>query len=229
MTAYHRPAITGPVFHDRVGAVIEYGKRWHGSSPPEDTYSVESNLERFKPLHLVAEALITHLNANYDIRLRDDPSVVADLLHPPSVEVLRAVRLTPVDPDAAPLTFVVTAYPGVTVHAGLLCEFFYPVCGCDACDERWETVAEDMEWQVLAVVAGEFDESVHRSIGLGVSHSLDGLGRHLGGRSRAADYDRTRLGAARKRLRTLHDGWRPWPPIRRPNQPEWQEGTGGDV
>ncbi|WP_424980865.1 DUF6226 family protein [Microbacterium sp. S308A+] len=35
---------------------MSYGSRW-GGSPPEDSYSVETNLERFAPLHTVADAL----------------------------------------------------------------------------------------------------------------------------------------------------------------------------
>lgn len=56
--------------------------------------------------------------------------------------------MTPAAADAAVLTFVFTDYPGVIVHAGLLHDFLYPVCGCDACDETWQSVAEDMEWNV---------------------------------------------------------------------------------
>lgn len=44
-------------------------------------------------------------------------------------------RLTLSDSAAAPLTFGFTSYPGLILHAGLLHDFAYPICGCDACDE----------------------------------------------------------------------------------------------
>ena len=34
--------------------------------------------------------------------------------------MLQAVKLTPLLPGAAPLTFVLTGYPGVALHAGVL-------------------------------------------------------------------------------------------------------------
>lgn len=59
---------------------------------------------------------------------------------------------------AAPLTFVVTGYPGVMGHAGALHDFVFPVCGCDACDETAETTADRMERLVLTVAGGGYSE-----------------------------------------------------------------------
>jgi hypothetical protein len=53
---------------------------------------------------------------------------------------------------------VLTGYPGVMVHAGVLHDFPFPVCGCDACDETAETTADGMELLVLTVVAGGYSE-----------------------------------------------------------------------
>ena len=72
--------------------------------------------------------------------------------------MLQAVKVTPRDPRAAALTFVLTGYPGVMVHAGVLHDFPFPVCGCDACDETAETVADRLEMLVLTVAAGGYSE-----------------------------------------------------------------------
>ena len=153
MSSYVRPLIEAPVFRDADGAVINYGSRWHGS-PPEDTYSVDTHPERFAPLHVVADALIAHLRETYDVEVDEGVEVAADLLRPAFHDVVRAVRIRPNDPKCASLTLVFTAYPGIYMHAGLLHDFHYPVCGCDACDSNWEAEADELEQRVFATVSG---------------------------------------------------------------------------
>lgn len=164
MTGYVRPRIEPLTFSDDEGAVIDYGKRWErfDGQPPEDRYEVETHLERFAPLHTVAEALIDHLAKTYDVSVEEGASVCADLRDPPPSHehVVRAVRLTPTDPLSAPITLVLTDYPSVLVQAGLLADFVHPTCGCDACDEEWESMAEQLEAHVLDVVAGGLREFV---------------------------------------------------------------------
>ena len=74
--------------------------------------------------------------------------------------MVRAVRIRPDDLACASLTFVFTAYPGIYMHAGLLNDFKYPVCGCDACDSTWDYEAGELEKQVQAVVTGHYRESI---------------------------------------------------------------------
>jgi hypothetical protein len=148
---YHRPPIAAELFRDADGAVIPYGHRWP-QGPREDAYSVTRHPERFQPLHTVAEALIDWLAASYLVRVEDNPSTASDL----SIlvdSVVRAVRLTPAG-GAAGLTIAFTAFPGVLVHAGDSRDIRYPVCGCDACDESWENLADHLETLVRTVVAG---------------------------------------------------------------------------
>ncbi|MCR2809265.1 MULTISPECIES: DUF6226 family protein [unclassified Microbacterium] len=212
MSSYVRPSIDAPVFRDADGEVIDYGNRWAGS-PPEDTYSVETHPERFAPLHAVADALIAHLRETYDVEVDDGAETAADLLRPAYHDVVRAVRIRPKDPASASLTLVFTAYPGISMHAGLLNDFQYPVCGCDACDSNWEGEADDLERQVLAVVTGHYRESITHGIRPWVEHSFsypDGGGR--GGRSLAQDIPAARVKAAEPILRNLPDGWAAWPP-----------------
>ena len=212
--SYQRPPIDAPVFHDADGRVIDYGNRWGGGSPPEGAYSVETHLERFAPLHTVADALITHLRDTYAVAIDDGTETAVDLLRPPFHGVLRAVRIKPDDPSCAPLTFVFTTHPGVILHAGLLHDYPFPVCGCDACDSTWEAEAEELEQRVQAVVTGNYRERIEPGISAWVEHSFsypDGGGR--GGRTR--DIPVQRLEAARPILRDHSDGWAAWPPAAR--------------
>lgn len=211
MNGYVRPAIDAPVFRDADGAVIEYGRRWPGS-PPEDTYSVDTHPERFAPLHTVADALIAYLSEAFEVEVEDGVHVAADLNRPSFSHVLRAVRLRPADPRCASVTFVFDAYPGLSVHSGLLLDAHYPHCGCDACDEEWQAVADELEEQVLAVVTGNFREGVVPAAELPVQHAFTFPGGGRSGQSRAEDFPVERLSMAREVLRDVPDGWAPWPP-----------------
>lgn len=207
MSAYVRPAIDMPVFRDAEGQVIPYGRRWAGP-PPEDTYSVVSHPERYLPLHTVADTLIAYLSATFDVEIDEGDAVADDLLRP-HTEIQRAVRVRPADAAAAPLTFVFTDFPGVILHAGLLHDFPFPVCGCDACDSSWEYEVDQLERTVLAVVAGDYRESVDRrgEVGLRVTFPNGSIA----GQTRAEDLPAGRLAAALPILCDLPDGWALWP------------------
>lgn len=212
MSSYQRPAIEVPIFRDGAGRAIKYGNRW-AAGPPEDTYSVETHPERFAPLHTVAAALIVHLCDTYDVEIEESEGVVADLVHVPFDAVVRAVRIRPNDPLSASLAFVFTDYPGICLQAGLLSDFRYPVCGCDACDSTWEAEADDLERQVHAVVTGHYRESVRRRrAGPWVEYSFtyaDGGGASGGGL--ANGIPKERIEPAKATLRELSDGWAEWP------------------
>lgn len=210
MTSYVRPPVDSPVFRDEVGEIIAYGRRWVGS-PPEDSYSVDSHTERFAPLHTVADALVAHMMSEYDVDVDDHPDVAADVLRPSYHAVVRAVRVRPRDAACAPLTFVFNAYPGLLVHAGVLHDFAYPSCGCGACDEEWDAVADELEWQVLAVVAGNYREGVTRGTDLGLEYALSRDGGSRSGRGSVNDLAPGRLAEAETVLSGLVNGWRPWP------------------
>jgi len=210
MPEYVRPEFPRRVFYDRDGAVIDYGRRWKGEAPPADSYGVDSNPERFAPLHSVAQALIEYLQRRYAVSVREDAAFAADLMHPRD-DVLRAVRVVPLSRDEAALTFVFTAYPGVVVHAGLLHDFPFPQCGCDGCDESAETAADELEWTVLTLVAGHFAEWVDPKADLQIGYELsspDGTRRARG--ATGAIVPDARLAAAAERLRELPRGWQPW-------------------
>lgn len=207
MPPYTRPSIDAPVFRDAAGQVIDYGNRWGSEQPPEDSYSVDTNLKRFRPLHAVAEALIEYLEATYDVTVSEDHG--DDILHKRN-DIVRATRVTPRDTAAAPLTFVFTAYPSVIIHAGVLTDFLHPICGCDACDSSWEYEAGEMEWHVLAIAAGKFSEN-HRIGWFGYEIESVGGDSKSGGDSRAFDIPHARLQSAASALNALPNGWQPWP------------------
>ena len=149
--------------------------------------------------------------ATYDAHVVEDPQVVGDLLHPP-VDVVRAVRLTPSDPASAPLTFVLTGYPGIYLHAGLLHDFHYPSCGCDACDSTWQAEAEQLEQDVLAGVSGGYRENVGAGLRPWLEYEMTYPGGGHSGRSEREVIPAQRLKVARQALRDLLGGWAAWPP-----------------
>ncbi len=145
------------------------------------------------------------------------------------------MRLTPRGDACAPLVFVLTSYPALRVHAGTLFREFCPSCGCNACDERWDDVADELEWQVFAIVGGGFGEEVSeprrakwsydrghglvKGMGQTASYRLRALdgGHQRGGQSRAEDVPPELLKSARATLDMVDsvsaDGnWLPWPP-----------------
>ncbi len=212
---YLRPPLPEPTYHSAAGEPYRYGRRWGPDGPAADSYGVDSHPERFAGLHDVAEALISYLAAVYDVDIDEDPVHSRDLLRE-ATDVRRAVRVTPQGPGAAALTFVLTGYPGVLVHAGALHDFPFPACGCDACDETAATAADRLERLVMAVAAGGYSERYpvgrNRWSEYAVT-AVDGSGSESG-RGEPGTTDPARLEAAERSLRRLAGSWAPWPPRR---------------
>jgi hypothetical protein len=208
VSSYVRPVIDVPVFRDADGQVIDYGNRWPGS-PPDDTYSVDTHPERFAPLHTVADAIVAHLRETYDVEIDEGADVAGDVIRQAG-DVARAVRIRPNDPTCAALTIVFTAYPGIVIHAGELHEFFFPTCGCDACDSHWEAEAGDLELHVFAAVNGYYSESIESGPDPWMEYAIalpDGSGRS--GRGQPDGVSAERLESARALLPA--EGWAAWP------------------
>jgi hypothetical protein len=124
---YRRPTIVLAEFRDSDGQVIPYGGRWWDTPSEDLPYSVTAHPERFAPLQEVGRAL--------------------DEALPPANRAGGA---------AVPIAVELTAFPGVIVWVGGR-DFPFPVCGCDACDEDVEQLAEQMEHLVEAVVEGRWE------------------------------------------------------------------------
>ncbi|MDI6023171.1 DUF6226 family protein [Leucobacter sp. UT-8R-CII-1-4] len=174
MSTYVRPSSGPVVFRDAAGKLINYGSRWQ-NGPPEDSYSTLENLERFRPLHRVAEALIEHLLANYEVTVESGSQLTEGLEHAPAAnKITRAVRLTPHRNGSSPLLFVFTNYPGVWLYAGTFFSGAYPVCGCNACDEIWQTQADSLEQDTFAIISGGLTESVNGPVPPEVTEDRNG-------------------------------------------------------
>ena len=210
MVDYERPLIPARSFTDEDGNPIPYGSRWE-DSPPDDSYSVTSHTERFAPLQTIADALIEHLSLAYDVEVRDDPALASR----DGQEIsrgARAVLLTPASPDAAPLAFVQTDFPGVLLHAGALHRFTFPVCGCDACDDDWTTLADDLETTVFDVVAGRYEESITAGTEPAVGYRLENAGGSGTSRGFTTVDSPEQTGLDGRRLTgPWRQVWHPWP------------------
>ena len=208
MWTFTRPHIAPVTFRDAAGDVIPYGSRWP-DMPPEDTYSVESNLERFAPLHTYADALIAHLTETYDASAVEDPPFTNDLIWG-SDGVTRVVRVTPNDPAASPIMFAFTDYPGIRIRMGYLIDLGGPRCGCEACDETWESTADELERHVEAAVAGGFSERLIDGAEPRVETAITFRDGSSIGESGPDGYPPFRFAAAVDALRTA-PGWAAWP------------------
>ena len=209
---YVRPDLPIETYYSSDGEPIPYGRQWGAGGPDPESYSVDSHPERFAGLHLVARALIGHLRAVYDVDVQEDPVHAGELLMK-GPGVLQAVKITPRDSGAAALTVVLTGYPGVMVHAGVLHDFPFPVCGCDACDETVETTAARLELLVLSVAAGGYSERYPVGRKRWSEYALaafDGSGSESG-QGEPPPASAARLRDAEIRLRGVAGGWRPWP------------------
>ncbi|WP_114558392.1 DUF6226 family protein [Desertihabitans aurantiacus] len=157
MTGYRRPALDAPELRDARGQVIPLGRRWqHLPGPPDELYSVGRYPERFEPLHQVADALVEHLQHTYRVQVAPDALRRRGPLD--TEEMLRAIRLQPTTPDTSGLTVAWSRYPGLRLEWGHLGRAAYPQCGCEACDETWESAADELEEDVFALVEGRYGE-----------------------------------------------------------------------
>ncbi|AMB60586.1 hypothetical protein AWU67_15065 [Microterricola viridarii] len=219
---YTRPELSAAEYCGDDGQRIPYGERWGAGSPDPDSYSTVSHPERFAGLHTVAEALIDHLERAFAVTVRreqpgPDGGFDPPLLHPQD-GVTALVRVIPEHPDAAPLSFAFTNFPGVFVEAGLLHTFPYPICGCDACDETAENQAAEVEELVLGVAGGGYAEEFPLGSAGETLYSLvsfDEGGTQTGWRSGNGGAPTTipeeRLDAAAATLAALPRGWQAWP------------------
>lgn len=213
---YVRPQLPQMTYFSPEGEPIPYGRQWGPDGPDHDSYSVDSHPERFAGLHDVARALIDHLRDVYDVDVDDDPAHAGEMLLDVK-DVLESVKVTPRRSGAASLTFVLTGYPGVAVHAGVLHDFPFPVCGCDACDETAETTADRLELLVLTVAAGGYSERYpvgRKRRSEYVLNAYDGSGSESG-QGEPAPAAAARLHDAELQLREVAGGWSPWPLRRR--------------
>ncbi|MDP9392893.1 MAG: DUF6226 family protein [Actinomycetota bacterium] len=127
--------------------------------PPEEAYSRLTSPERFGVLVDAAAALVAQLLDRFDVRREAADARDAGCA---GVDVVRADRLVPADPRAAPLVVEVSAFPGVALRAGYWFKSGYPRCGFDACDDDPDELVAQLRDDVAAVVGG-FTEELERT------------------------------------------------------------------
>jgi hypothetical protein len=209
MNGYERPTLPAKVYLDEAGRPIPYGSRWLGMSPPEDAYSRTENLDRFEPLHTVARALIDWLIATFDVTVERNERVAADFGRQlRSLEA--AVRITPRDPLAAPLTFGFTSFPGVVLHMGALVDSTFPACGCDACDDDMLWLVDQLEWTVWVVVTGGASERIDAKPNGWFEYKLENDTQMESARRKLGEVSAERVEAARGIL-PASGQWSAWP------------------
>ncbi|PKQ14603.1 MAG: hypothetical protein CVT68_11035, partial [Actinobacteria bacterium HGW-Actinobacteria-8] len=86
------------------------------------------------------------------------------------------------------------------------------VCGCDACDDTWESESDRLESEILAIVAGGLTEHPptmrHRSF----RQTLTRADGWSSGEANTDGFSRERQAAARERLKELGGAWAAWNP-----------------
>lgn len=131
--------------------------------PPDEAYSRVTNPERFRPLHPVVLEILDKLESQFEVERTEANGLDKNLER--GMDLARpAVRLTPGDPEAAPIAVSFSTFPGLHVRFGRWYMEPFPVCGCDACDESAEGEIERLNDLVDAVTAGRFREAIRRPL-----------------------------------------------------------------
>ena len=189
--------------------------RWGPEGPPEEAYSRVTDAGRFAPLHDAADEMIARLESDFDVE-RDEGWGLDDELEEKLTCARPSVKLSPVDPAAAPITVTFSDYPGLHIRFGRWSTPLFPVCGCDACDESAEDEIERLTMMVDSVTTGGFREAVQPSVGDGwlkTEFWTPGYGGKSSGSS--VGWARAlRMSGGRRRLEL---DWKPWPRRRAAN------------
>ena len=171
--------------------------------PPEEAYGRVTDPQRYALLHDAARALLDRLEREHDVVRAEGLDLDPELAGQPFAASL--VRLTPRDRAAAPLTVVLTCFPGVLVRLGRWHTEAFPHCGCDACDEPVDDVAEDLLQLAKAAVTGRFTEELTGGDHPELRSWLSSDGGHQSGSARLDPERAAALGPPAELL------WRPWP------------------
>ena len=180
--------------------------------PPEEAYGRGTDAERFRPLHSATLQLMGRLEADFDVERVEGYGLDEELES--RVGLARAsVRLSPVDPEAAPITVVFSDFPGLRVRFGRWHIEPVPDCGCDACGGSAEEEIGQLTEMVDVVTAGGFREAVQcplvPAIGNGwLEVKFRSSVYKRSGRSRIDGTLACRMSGGRRRLEL---DWKPWP------------------
>ena len=179
----------------------------------DSAYSRVTNPGRFLPLHTAMLEIISQLENDFEVERTEGYGLDEDLERGPAL-ARPDVKLTPADPDAAPIVMAFTAFPGLRVRFGRWYVEPFPDCGCDACDESAEGEIERLNEMVDDVTAGRFREAIEiplisfmRSGWVETTFWSPDEGRSLT-RSRVDGLWAREVSGGRHRLDL---NWKPWP------------------
>ena len=128
----------------------------------DTAYSRVTNPERFRPLHPAMLEIIRRLEDQFEADRTEGYGLDEELGR--GLDVVRQdVRLTPSDPDAAPIVVAFSTFPSLHVRFGRWYIEPFPDCGCDACYESAEGEIERLNEMVDDVTAGRFREAIRNS------------------------------------------------------------------
>lgn len=218
---YSRPTIADQDYVDERGRTVVYGRRRAEApelGPPNGGTNVFSHQERYEPIFTVAEALIAHLAAAYDVVVDDNvrQSSGFDIITGrPESAFARVVSIRPIASTEAPLLLGFHDQPGsIRVLAGCYSEFDMSFCGCDACDEPWEDVADSLEEVVLSVAESGTTERLDRRRQGSARYWLDPSRRRMWAGSIPKRVMRPEVLAAvsSSSHKLDHGWWMPWTP-----------------
>ena len=117
--------------------------------------------ERYRPVHSVAQALIEHVDREYDVHVDAPVALPSGHAHSLGHDVSRIVRIASGRPGEVTVWVVFGTEPGVlSVFAGFFSQFDLWFCGCEVCDEPWEEIAGSLEEVVLGLAGGGVAESL---------------------------------------------------------------------
>ncbi len=190
-----------------------YRDKWGIEGAPKEAYSRVTNPERFQPLHGAATELLDWLEREFAVERLEGPDA-DDELGKKSL-ARPAIRLTPHDPQAAPIVVAFSEFPGLHVRFGSWYTEPFPGCGCDACDETADGSMVEMTERVGAVVAGGFREAMRVPLLLGPGRResefrfYDYHGRFSRSESRVSRSHALEMTGGKLNV-TLE--WKPWPP-----------------
>jgi hypothetical protein len=174
---------------------------WIGPSPDApypDSYGRVTNPQRYAVLHDEARSLIESLVTTFDV-IAEVGNVEVDFPEwkgPPG----EVIRLKP--SNGAPVAFLFTDFPGVVIRFGEWRTEAFPVCGCDACDEKPDDVIFRMRTMIELVVAGGYQEVLTKR---SLRQSFDWPQGLSITERRVGRVERRRLG------QPASHKWQPWP------------------
>ena len=188
------------------------GSRWGDEGPPDEAYERVTDPGRFRPLHDAVLEKLGRLEAEFDVERVEGYGLDEDLESKRGL-ARPSVKLSPTDPEAAPITVAFTDFPGLFVRFGRWNSEAFPVCGCDGCEGTAEEEIERLTKMVDSVTVGGFREAVRRPI---IPFAGDGFVEvaFLTPSSTHASYSRIERSLARRMSggrRRLELDWKPWP------------------